>query len=124
MTRKVVLSYGLGVESTAILHRWLVRPQTRNFDLSNLVVITAMTGDEFEDTRRLTRQHILPLMRQHKVRYVQVARAGLLREAGNVVLSDTDQPDDVYTNGSFRLSQELLLAGTLPRWRRAGGGAA
>lgn len=113
--KKVILSYGMGVESSVILHRWLSRPQCRDFELSDLTVLTAMTGDEFPDTRRQVVQHILPLLRQHKVRYVQIARAGLLKEDGVVTLSDTDQPTDVCIEGVFKLSQELMLAGTVPQ---------
>ncbi len=115
MNKKVILSYGLGVDSTAILHRWLTRPQCRDFDLKDLLVITAMTGDEFPDTGQLVETHILPLLRKHKIRYIQVARGGLLKEAGYVILSDTDKPDKVYLKGAFKLSEELLLAGTVPQ---------
>lgn len=72
---KVVLSYGLGVDSTAILLRWLHEPTSRDFDLDDLVVVTAMTGDEWDKTGTDVEQHILPLLRRHGVRYVQAARA-------------------------------------------------
>lgn len=39
MTR-VYLSWGMGVESTAILVHWLLDPESRNFPLSQLTVIT------------------------------------------------------------------------------------
>jgi hypothetical protein len=68
-----ILSFGLGCES-ALLVRWLFEPESRSCPLSGLVVITAQTGDEYEDTRELVEEHILPLLRQHGVRYVQVAR--------------------------------------------------
>lgn len=48
----VVMSYGMGVDSTAILLRWLIEPASRDFDLKDLVVVTAHTGDEFEQTLR------------------------------------------------------------------------
>lgn len=115
MSRKVLLSYGLGVESTVLLKRWLDRPQCRGFDLKDLIVITAMTGDEFEDTRVLVETHILPLLRQHGIRYVQVARNGLYEEDGVSVLSDTTSPTQVHLPGRFKLSEELTLAGTLPQ---------
>jgi transposase len=41
----------MGVDSTALLLRWLHDPDSRDFDLDQLIVITAMTGDEFPDTR-------------------------------------------------------------------------
>jgi len=115
MRKRIILSYGMGVDSSALLLRWLTRPQCRTFDLRDLTIITSQTGDEFVDTGRLVETHILPLLRQHRVRYVQLARAGLLKESGIQVLSDTDQPDRVYLEGAFKLSQELLLAGTVPQ---------
>ena len=108
--KKIVLSYGLGVDSTSILHRWLTHPQSRDFSLNDLIVISAMTGDEFPDTGRLVTQHILPLLRQHRVRYVQVAKADFYKAEGIKVLSDTDEPDTIYLDGAFKLSQELLRA--------------
>jgi hypothetical protein len=41
----VVLSLGMGVDSVGILTRFLIEPETRGFDLSDLIVMTAMTGD-------------------------------------------------------------------------------
>lgn len=113
--KKIILSYGMGVDSSAILHRWLVRPQCRDFDLKDLIVISAMTGDEFSDIKRLVETHIFPLLRKHRVRTVQVARGGLLTEDGTCVLDDTDQPKRLFIEGKFRLSTELTLAGTLPQ---------
>ncbi len=48
--RRVVLSYGMGCESTAVLLRWLEDPSSRDFDLSDAIILTAMVGDEFADT--------------------------------------------------------------------------
>lgn len=87
--RMVILSYGMGVESTAIILRWLEDPASRDFDLTDLIIITAMTGDEFADTGRLVEEHILPRLRQHGVRYVQVARGGRLQEEGVAILDDS-----------------------------------
>lgn len=54
-TRPLVCSYGLGADSTAILLRWILEPESRDFDLSRLIVITSMTGDEFKDTGALVK---------------------------------------------------------------------
>jgi hypothetical protein len=43
----VVMSFGLGLDSTALLMRWIVDPAARNFDLRDL----AMTGHESAATR-------------------------------------------------------------------------
>jgi len=58
----VVLSYGLGVDSTSILLRWLHDTASWDFALENLVVLTAQTGNEFPDTQRLVERYILPLL--------------------------------------------------------------
>src|SRR5262249_35486196 len=65
---KVILNLGMGVESSAILARLLLEPDVRDFELADLVVVTAQTGDEFSDTAALVEAHLLPLMRRHGVR--------------------------------------------------------
>ena len=112
----VFLSYGMGVESTAILLRWLNDEVSRDFDLSRLTVITAQTGDEYDDTAEDVTRHILPRMRDAGLRFVQVARAGHLEEDGIEVLDDTRSPFVVYHQGAYKLSDELMLAGTVPQF--------
>lgn len=111
----VVLSYGLGADSTAILLRWLEDPTSRDFDLADLTVVTAMTGDEFADTGRLVRDHVLPRLAEAGVRFVQVARAGALQADGYAVLSDSRSTDALYLEGVYKLSDELRAAGTVPQ---------
>src|SRR5689334_4851207 len=68
---KIVLSFGMGVESSALLMRWLEEPESRDFNLENdLIVITSQTGGEYPDTKKLCEEHLLPRMRSHRVRYV------------------------------------------------------
>jgi len=70
-----------------------------------------MTGDEFDQTAREVTEHILPLMRQHGIRYVQVARHGPKEADGITILSDTRLPDFLYIKGDFKLSDELSASG-------------
>ncbi len=95
----VILSYGMGVESTAILARSIFDPATRPCLLEELVVVTAQTGDEYADTGRDVARHILPLMRHHRIRYVQLARHGHLEAEGITVLNDSAEPAQVYLQG-------------------------
>lgn len=44
MIFRPLMSNGLGVESTAILLRWLLEPETRDFAIEDLTVVTAMVG--------------------------------------------------------------------------------
>ncbi|KMO74275.1 Tyrosine recombinase XerC [Mycolicibacterium obuense] len=113
-----VLPYGLGLDSTAVLLRWLTDPSSRNFDLSDLVVITAMTGDEFSATGADVERYVLPELRRHRVRFVQVGRNQLLTTAageGITTFSDTTEPDRLFIEGAYALSTEMLTAGTLPQ---------
>ena len=113
----VVMSYGMGVDSTAILLRWLTDPPSRDFDLRDLVVITAHTGDEFEQTLRDVEEVVLPQLRRHGVRFIQVGRSQRNTTAsggGVVVLDDCTQPERLHLRG-YKLSDEMLSAGTLPQ---------
>lgn len=110
-----ILSYGLGLDSTAILARWLLEPESRDFDLADLVVITAMTGDEYSETGRLVEAHVLPLLREHSVRYIQVARASRLTSDGFVVLDDSRSPSELHLAGRYTLSREMQDSGTVPQ---------
>lgn len=117
MTRtQILLSYGMGVESTAILLRWMMEPASCPCSLSDLIVITAQVGNEFRDTGTDVQDHILPLMRKNGIRFVQVARHGHLEVDGITVLSDTRSPDRVYLEGDYRLSDELRTNGTVPQF--------
>lgn len=111
-----ILSLGMGVESTAILVRWLTEPATRPCPLDKLIVLTAMTGDEYADTVSDMEKYILPMLHAHGVRFVQVARHGHLEADGITVLSDTTHPDRLFADGDYRLSDELRAAGTLPQF--------
>jgi hypothetical protein len=132
-----LLSYGLGVDSTAILLNWLENPSSRKYtirrivgdsippkfkkvgegkvDLRDLTVLTAMTGDEFPDLKHLVETHVLPRLRQHGIRYVQVARASMKEKLS--VLDDSTAPYTLHLNGDFKLSDELLLNATVPQYR-------
>ncbi len=113
--RRVVLSYGMGADSTALVLRWIHEPATRPCDLAGLLLITAMTGDEWPITGRLVTDHLLPRFRRHGIRWVQVARAGASQADGIAVLSDSRQTARVHLGGAYKLSQEMLAAGTIPQ---------
>jgi hypothetical protein len=113
---QIYLSWGMGVESNAAITRWLTDPTSRDFSLRDLTVITAQTGDEHRDTKLYCEKHILPLLRANNIRLVQVARAGRLEEDGIEILDDSTSPDTLYIEGAYKLSDELLFAGTVPQF--------
>jgi hypothetical protein len=100
-----VMSNGLGVESVAIMLRWINEPESRDFALKDLIVITAMMGREWPDTIQKFEQHMLPLFRKHGIRFVQVARAGHLEEEGIIVLNDSRAPSKVFAEGAYTATQ-------------------
>jgi len=112
--RCVVLSLGMGIDSVALLVRWIVEAATRDFDLRDLICVTAMTGDEHDRTRELMERYLLPLLRTYAIRYVQIARRGQEASAGYEVLNDSRAPERMHMRGSWRLSDEMRSAGTLP----------
>lgn len=112
---EIVLSYGMGVDSTSLILRWIYEPATRPCDLSDLLVVTAQTGDEWPITGKLVSEYMLPLFRANQIRWAQVARAGPRQADGIAVLSDTRHPTTVHLTGRYRLSQEMLGAGTVPQ---------
>jgi hypothetical protein len=115
MNRRVVLSYGMGADSTALLLRWIHEPDTRPCPLEDLLVITAMTGDEWPATGQLVAGHLLPLLRAHRIRWVQLARAGAAQGDGITILDDSRAPREVHLGGDYKLSDEMLAAGTVPQ---------
>jgi hypothetical protein len=119
MARKVMFSYGMGVDSTAIALRYIFEPECRDFELEDLVVVTAMTGDEWERTGADVEAHVLPLFRAHGIRYVQVARGvpnpSQKTGEGIVVLDDSTAPTKVFAQGAYKLSDEMFDNGTVPQ---------
>ncbi len=114
-----ILSYGMGVESSALILKWIEDKSLRDFELSELIIITSQVGNEYPDQKILVEQHILPQLRAHRIRYVQVARAGHLEADGILVLDDTREPRKVHLEGAYKLSQELRSAGTVPQFAGA-----
>lgn len=117
-TPKVVLSYGLGEDSTAVLLRWLEDPTSRDFDLADLAVVTAMTGNEWESTRTAVETLVLPRMAAAGVRFIQAARSRRhVTKAGDgvVVLDDSRSPTRLYIEGGYTLRDEMVEAGTIPQ---------
>lgn len=117
-TPSMVLSYGMGADSTALLLRWITEPASRDFALDELVVLTAMTGSEWESTLRDVEQVVLPLLAQHRIRFIQVGRSrrNVTKDGdGVVVLDDSRTPSKLYGRGDYTLAAELLTAATVPQ---------
>ncbi|WP_093575453.1 hypothetical protein [Amycolatopsis rubida] len=91
------------------------RPETIAPDFSNLVVVIAQTGDEWSTTGRLVQHYVLPLLRKHDIRLVEVARNGPTRKDGVAVLQDTRQPYRLHLDGVYKLSRENRVTGTMPQ---------
>jgi hypothetical protein len=102
------------------LARWLTDATSRDFDLADLIVITAMVGSEYRATERLMTTYLLPLMRAHGVRYVQVSRQPRPKGTrkvvpGYVLLDDSTAPRRMVMRGPITLADELRATGTVPQ---------
>lgn len=113
-----LMSNGLGADSAWILT--LICDDPAGFglrdDLSDFILVTAVTGDEFDDSLRMFERHLLPRMAARRARYVQLARAGQSDTAGVDVLDDTTSTAGMIKRGQWALSDEMARAGTLPQF--------
>lgn len=110
---QVIVNFGMGKDSWAMILRWINEPETCPCALEDLIVVTAMTGDEFPDTIELVRDHVIPLFNKHNIRFVQLSRNGPSKKDGVAVLSDSRQTKQVFPKGPYTLSQEFREAGTI-----------
>ena len=107
-------SFGMGLDSACIALRWLEEPGSRDgIDLDDVTLSVAMTGDEYDSTRRLMETHLLPRLREHGVRLVQLSRAR--QSGGYVILDDSRAPRRMVMRGPWKLSDEFAAAGTQPQ---------
>ncbi|MEW1700640.1 hypothetical protein [Streptomyces sp. NPDC091278] len=114
--RPTVLTWGLGADSTAEILMFLNDPVAHGLepDLSDLVIVHAVTGDEFSDSLSYADRLVLPLLRAWGVRLVQVCRGGPRDADGVLVLDDSRAPRHIHAAGPWRLSDGLRTAGTVP----------
>lgn len=116
----IVQTHGMGVDSVAWLTAVLKgdAPVPVDFDPArDLIVVTAMTGREYDATRQAMQEFHLPLLADHGVRYVQIARAGWSESDGVDVLADTGRGDPyrMVMRGAVRLEDWMFRAGTIPQ---------
>ena len=112
---EVCFSLGMGVDSVALALRWIHDPATRPCPLDRILFVSAMTGDEWPITGTMMTDHVLPVFREHRIRYAQIARAGMRDADGIAVLDDSREPRLMYLRGPVALSQEMVRAGTVPQ---------
>ncbi len=111
----VVFCNGCGVDSMALLHLWCTKPKSRDFDLDELLVITAITGDEYRSTIDAANAHLVPMLRAHGIRFLQVARGGQSTHDGYDVLADSTAPTELIPRGAWHLGEETEQALTVPQ---------
>ncbi|NUU20955.1 MAG: hypothetical protein HOV68_05475 [Streptomycetaceae bacterium] len=114
--RPTLWHWGLGADSTAGLDLLLDDPAAFGFrdGLGSFAVVVAHTGDEWTDTYELAERFLLPRLREHRIRTIEISRAGPEAKDGIVVLSDTDRPNSLHRRGPWTLTDELNASGTVP----------
>ncbi|GGP80802.1 hypothetical protein [Streptomyces melanogenes] len=110
-----VINWGLGADSTAYLARMLTDPAAHGIDLQRTAVLYMATGSEWPETRLLVEEFMLPLLREHGVRLVQLARNGHLQQHGFTVLDDSRRPARLFACGPWTLWDDLESVGTVPQ---------
>lgn len=110
-----VVSYGLGVESSAYLVEVLTSPERHGIDLSSMLVLHAVVGSEWSQTYADAERFLLPLLADRGVRTVQIARGGPRDADGVVVLDDTTRPRRIQRRGPWTLADESTVSGTVPQ---------
>lgn len=110
-----VINWGLGADSTAYLAKMLTAPARYGIDLERTVVLYMATGSEWPETRFLAEEFMLPLLREHGVRFVQLSRSGHLKADGITVLDDSRHPEQLHAQGPWTLWDELESVGTVPQ---------
>ncbi|MFI7405945.1 hypothetical protein ACIBW9_36685 [Streptomyces sp. NPDC049541] len=93
----------------------LTDPAAHGIDLKRTAVLYTATGSEWPETRLLCEEFMLPLLRSHGVRFVQLARAGHLKADGITVLDDSRHPEQLFARGLWTLWDELESVGTVPQ---------
>jgi hypothetical protein len=112
---EVCFSLGMGVDSVALALLWIHDPAARPCPLDRILFLSCLTGDEWPVTMTMMEEFVLPLFREHHVRYAQIARAGMRDSDGIAVLDDSREPRQMYLQGPVSLSQEMVRAGTVPQ---------
>lgn len=113
----VILSYGMGVDSTSLLLRLILDVGSRWFRLEQLVVLIAVVGplDEYARTQRYLEKIVFPILARHRIRTVQLARASGKAKDGYLILDDTRTPTRLHRDRArWSLYRELIEAATVP----------
>lgn len=111
----IILSLGMGIDSSAILTRFIKDPTSRTFPLSDLIILTLQLGSEWNHVLNLVETYLLPLLRTHQIRYIQASRLGPREEDGIAILDDSTHPERIQGQGAYRLADEMVEAGTIPQ---------
>ncbi|WP_406469842.1 hypothetical protein [Streptomyces sp. NBC_01615] len=93
----------------------LTDPDAHGIDLKRTAVLYMATGSEWPETRLLVEEFMLPLLREHGVRLVQLARNRHLKSDGFTVLDDSRHPEQLFTRGPWTLWDDLESVGTVPQ---------
>ncbi|MFE2696368.1 hypothetical protein [Streptomyces mirabilis] len=73
------------------------------------------TGSEWPETRLLVEEFMLPLLREHNMRFVQLARNGHLDADGIRFLDGSRHPERLFARGAWTLWDKMEAVGTVPQ---------
>jgi hypothetical protein len=96
MEKDATLHYGLGCDSSWLIWDYLTNPKSkfRKYNISKVLI--SQTGLESKLVQEQVEQIIFPLLREHKIRTIQIARKSSTLRDGFTILDDTDSPEICY----------------------------
>lgn len=119
--KPAVLHCGMGFDSCCWLIDYLTNPSSRQFELA--AVVMSQTGSESVLVKEQMERHIYPLLAQHQVRTVQIARASSTLRDGYTVLDSSRSPTTCHIRPTtakpyWSLGDEMLISATVPQFSK------
>ena len=123
MEKDATLHYGLGCDSSWLIWDYLTNPKSkfRKYNISKVLI--SQTGLESKLVQEQVEQIIFPLLREHQIRTIQIARKSSTLRDGFTILDDTDSPEICYIRPTtekpyYTLEDEMLLSATVPQYSK------
>lgn len=122
--KESTLHYGLGCDSSWLIWDYLTNPKSKfrkKYEINRVLI--SQVGLESKGVKKQVEKIIFPLLREAKIRTIQIARKSSSLRDGYVILEDTDSPVICHTRPTtekpyYTLEDEMLWCATVPQYTR------
>ena len=122
--KESTVHFGLGCDSSWLLFDYLTNPKSKfrkNYKITKVLI--SQVGLESKGVKEQVEEVIFPLLRQERIRTIQIARKSSSLKDGYVVLEDTDSPEICHTEPTneklfYSLRDEMLWCATVPQYTK------